>query len=106
MSFVPAGFLFNVSHPCRYRKKLPLRSGDKLLDLPKTHQLNQPSMDGRSIFADVRLAWNELGIGLQVEVAGKEHPPQGHADRVRGSDGVLLWIDTRDSRASHRGSRF
>ena len=57
-------------------------------------------------FADVRLAWNELGIGLQVEVRGKEQLPQGDESRPRGSDGVTLWIDTRDARASHRASRY
>ena len=58
------------------------------------------------MYADVRLAWNELGIGFQVEVLGKEQLPQGDASRVRGSDGVTLWLDTRDSRTSHRASRF
>ena len=32
-------------------------------------------------FADVRLAWNELGIGLQVEVRGKQELPVGNPER-------------------------
>ena len=28
------------------------------------------------------------------------------ADKPSGSDGLRLWIDTRDARTSHRGSRF
>ncbi len=63
-------------------------------------------MDERKSFSDVRMAWNQLGIGLQVEVSGKEQAPQGEANRVKGSDGVTLWLDTRDSRTSHRGSRY
>jgi hypothetical protein len=63
-------------------------------------------MDDRKNFADVRLAWNERGLGLQVEVRGKDKPPQGDAARPRGSDGVTLWLDTRDARASHRASRY
>jgi hypothetical protein len=63
-------------------------------------------MDGRKIFADVRLAWNEQGIALQVEVRGKDQPPEGDAARARNSDGVTLWIDTRDARTSHRASRY
>ena len=63
-------------------------------------------MDEPRNFADVRLAWNELGLGVQVEVRGKEQLPQGDAARPRGSDGVTLWIDTRDARTSHRASRY
>lgn len=36
---------------------------------------------------------------------GKEHPPAGDASKPRHSDGVSLWIDTRDARTSHRASR-
>ena len=54
----------------------------------------------------MRLAWNELGLGLRVEVRGKEKLPQGDAARPRHSDGVSLWVDTRDARASHRASRY
>ena len=32
---------------------------------------NFAAMDGRPSFADVRLAWNELGMGFQVEVQGQ-----------------------------------
>lgn len=107
MSFVPASFLVRVAQPCRYLKKMPAGKGDRLLDLPEACRLeNLAAMDGRKSFADVRLAWNELGIGVQVEVRGKEQLPQGDAARLRASDGVTLWLDTRDSRTSHRASRY
>lgn len=67
---------------------------------------NFAELDEQRNFADVRLAWNEHGLGFQVEVRGKEQSPQGSADRPRSSDGVTLWLDTRDSRASHRASRY
>jgi hypothetical protein len=38
-------------------------------------------------------------------VRGKEKAAQGDPARPRGSDGVTLWIDTRDARAGHRASR-
>jgi hypothetical protein len=63
-------------------------------------------MDEARNFADVRLGWNELGLGFQVEVRGKDQLPQGDAARPRGSDGVTLWLDTRDARTSHRASRY
>ena len=67
---------------------------------------NFADMDGRTNFADVRLAWNERGLGLQVTVRGKEKEPAADVTRPRVSDGVSLWIDTRDARASHRASRY
>jgi hypothetical protein len=43
---------------------------------------------------------------VQVEVKGKEQLPVGDSDKPKSSDGLSLWIDTRDARASHRASRF
>ena len=107
MPLVPHRFLFRMAHPCRYVKKMPREDEDRLLDLPESCRLdNFAAMDEQRNFADVRLAWNELGVGVQVEVRGKEQTPQGDASRPRASDGLTLWIDTRDSRASHRASRY
>ena len=107
MALIPHRFLFRVAYPCRYVKGIPQEEDDRLLDLPENCRLdNFAAMDERRNFADVRLAWNELGIGLQVEVRGKEQSPQGDAARPRSSDGVTLWIDTRDARTSHRASRY
>ena len=105
MPLVPHCFLFRVTHPCRYAKKMP-QTGDRLLDLPPDCLIdNFAAMDERRNFADVFLAWNELGLGLQIDVRGKENPPQGDAGRPRASDGITLWLDTRDARAGHRASR-
>lgn len=107
MALLPHRFLVRVSHPCRYHKRMPLKGGDGLLDLPPECRINNfAELDEQRNFADVRLAWNELGLGFQVEVRGKEQPPQGHAARARSSDGATLWLDTRDSRTSHRASRY
>ena len=105
MNLIPNRFLFRVAYPCRHVAGLP-RDGDDLLDLPDGCRIdNFADMDGRRNFADVRLAWNEDGLALQVELRGKDQPPVGDAARPRHSDGVSLWIDTRDARASHRASR-
>jgi hypothetical protein len=107
MSLVPARFLLRVAYPCRYVKTIPRKDDDRLLDLPEACRLdNFAGMDGKRNFADVRLAWNDLGLALQVEVRGKEQMPEGDASRPRGSDGFTLWIDTRDARTSHRASRY
>jgi hypothetical protein len=107
MSLLPHRFLFRVAYPCRYVKKMPREDDDDLLDLPEACRIdNFAGMDGQRNFADLRLAWNELGLGVQAEVHGKEQPAQGDAGRPRGSDGLTLWLDTRDARASHRASRY
>lgn len=85
---------------------MPRVRDDRLLDLPKSCRIdNFAGMDGLRNFAEVSLAWNEFGLGLQVEVRGKDNPAVGDAARPRGSDGVTLWLDTRDARTGHRASR-
>jgi hypothetical protein len=107
MSIVPYRFLFHVAYPCRYVADVPREDRDELLDLPPECGLDTfEDMDGRRRFAEVRVAWNEGGLALQAQVRGKQEPPRGDASRPRQSDGVTLWLDTRDSRASHRASRF
>lgn len=77
-----------------------------MLDLPPACRIdNLAGLTGQKNFADVRLGWNELGVGFQVEIKGKEKEPQADAERPRSSDGALLWIDTRDARTIHRASR-
>src|SRR5262245_23516346 len=105
MAILPYPFLFRIAYRCPYVKKMPQTGGDDLVDLPDTCRIDRllPTEE-RPEFADVRLAWNEAGLGLQVEVKGKDQEPQCDAARARTSDGVTLWLDTRDARTSHRAS--
>jgi len=105
MPVIPHRFLFRLTLPCRFIPDVP-REGDDLLDLPESCRVAEfADMDGRTPFADLRLAWNESGLGVQLEVRGKEMLPGGDATRPRQSDGLSLWIDTRDARNAHRASR-
>src|SRR5262249_37167588 len=107
MSFVPHRFLFRLAVPCRQVIDVPDLEGDDLVDLPESCRIaNFAFLDGKTDFADVRLAWNENGLALQMEVRGKEQPAAGDAARPGPADGLTLWIDTRDARTSHRASRF
>src|SRR5207237_937768 len=82
---VPPRFLFRLAHPCRYAREMPLRADDRLLDLAEEYRIeNFAAMDGQRNFADVRLAWNELGLGLQVAVRGKEQLRVGNVARPGG----------------------
>jgi hypothetical protein len=107
MALVPNRFLFRLSYPCPYVKNVPGEDADRLLNLAETCRIDDfGSLDERPGFAEVRLAWNDFGLALQVEVRGKDQEPQCSAARPRTSDGVTFWIDTRDARASHRASRY
>jgi hypothetical protein len=63
-------------------------------------------LDGRPVFADLRMAWNEKGLALDLRVAGKKQPPWCRESRLEDSDGLQIWIDTRDAHNIHRASRF
>src|SRR5437763_12599560 len=105
MALVPHRFLLRVAHPCLYAKSIPLRKDVRILELGEDYRIdNFAAIDDQKNLAEVCLAWNELGIGLQVEVRGKQQLPVGNPDRPRGSDGVTLRPDTRDARAGHRAS--
>jgi hypothetical protein len=107
MSLVPHRFLFRISYPCLYIKRIPREDEDRLLDLPEPARIETfVAMEERQDFADFRLAWNEAGLGFQAEIKGKDGLLQGDETRLRGSDGVTFWLDTRDARASHRASRY
>jgi hypothetical protein len=107
MSFVPHRFLVRLSHPCRYVKNIPDVDGDDLLELSDSCRIdNFASLDEKKNFADVRMAWNESGLAIQVTVTGKTEAPQCDPARPRFSDGLSLWIDTRGDRTSHRASRY
>lgn len=103
---IPSQFHFRFAIRCGYRSKMPL-SGRRIVDLPASCRLAFPSaMDGLPSFADVRMAWNEKGLGVQWSVAGKKEVLHGEPERATGSDGLSLWLDARDTRTIHRASRF
>jgi hypothetical protein len=106
---VPNRFLVRLNHPCPFIKDVPRDTDDDeyLLDLSESARLdNFAALDTQENFADVRLAWNEFGLAVQVLVTGKKQEAVGDSDKSSASDGLRLWIDTRDARASHRGSRY
>jgi hypothetical protein len=107
MTPVPARFLFRFAHPCLRLDELPIEGGDDLLDLPaRCRVADLTAAEGRPPFADVRLAWNEGGLAVQVSVGHKDQPLAADRNRLRQSDGLTLWLDTRDARTNHRASRF
>jgi hypothetical protein len=98
MPLLPNRFLVRLMYACPYVKDLPLDDEDSLIELPESCRLDPyADLDAAPHFAD--------GLGLTVEVKGKENYPIGDVERPRQSDGVTLWIDTRGDRTSHRALR-
>src|SRR5262245_21539306 len=105
MPLVPNRFLVRLLYACPYVKDMP-RDDESLIALPETARLDPfADMDAAPTFADVRLGWNQPGLGLTVDVNGKDNLPIGDVARPRQSDGITLWIDTRGDRTGHRATR-
>jgi hypothetical protein len=107
MAQIPSSFLFRVSYPCLYVPGFPQAKGDDLLALPASCTLPDTArLQEKPGFAEVRVGWNEAGLGLEVRVKGKDRPVRGEAGKYRTSDGISVWIDTRSTRDSHRATRY
>lgn len=103
---IPPAFLFRLAIPVHKAPKVP-RSGKVPLQLgadfalPALGELSQGNH-----FGDLRLAWNERGLGFRVEVTGKKLATRCDYAQLLNSDGLQLWIDTRSTQNIHRASRF
>jgi hypothetical protein len=103
MSLIPHRFLIRPLYQSPYTLRIPDLEGDHLVELsPKARLDPMAALDNAKTYADVRLGWNEAGIGVVAEVKGKTAYPLGEMDRPRQSDGLTLWLDTRGDRTSHR----
>src|SRR5260221_3567059 len=101
---LPASFLFRFSVPCLH---LPDGNGSQGLTLNEKYRLpNFTPLDGGPEGPEVRVGWNESGLTLSVEVTGKRQLPWSRDNRIEDSDGLHIWIDTRDTHNIHRAGRF
>ncbi|MHB0957757.1 MAG: hypothetical protein ACYC6N_10125 [Pirellulaceae bacterium] len=101
---LPPTFLFRFSLPCHYRRTGWNAAGANLE--PKFRLPCFGELEGKTLFADVRAAWNRTGLLWTLQVTGKKQTPWCRASRVEESDGLHLWIDTRDTHNIHRASRY
>ena len=105
-SVVPHRFLFRYTFPVRHLQPLP-NKGKQLLDLPEECRLPDLSeLDRAEPFGELRLAWNEEGLGISVIVSKKKHPPVCDPAFPDEADGLQVWLDTRNTQSIHRASRF
>jgi hypothetical protein len=101
---LPPRFLFRFAAPCLTRKPLWAANGAGLDE--RYRLLDCAQLDGAKPFAEVRTAWSEQGLALAVRVEGKRQAPWCRESRPDDSDGLRVWIDTRDTHNIHRASRF
>ena len=97
-------FLFRFAAPCWRREKLWSAGGVQLEDkyaLPWFGEL-----EGKRKYGDLRAAWNEEGMAFTLRVEGKKQPPWCRDSRIEDSDGLQIWIDTRNTQNIHRAGRF
>lgn len=104
MALLPQRFLFRVAVPCRYRQPLWSARGP---ELDETYRLvDFGELEGQPSWTEVRAAWSEEGLALRVHVHGKRQPPWCRGNRPEDSDGIQIYIDTRDVHNVHRATRF
>ena len=78
-----------------------------LLNLPAECRLPAfGELDDVQPFGKLHIGWNEKGVGVSVDVQGKRKRPQCRIEEPTESDGLQLWVDTRNTQSIHRASRF
>ena len=103
-ALLPATFLFRFSAPCQHCAAPWTDAGAGLGEEFRLPDL--ATLDGGPPGPDVRAGWHESGLAVSVRVTGKRQPPWCRENRIDESDGLHLWIDTRDTHNIHRAGRF
>jgi hypothetical protein len=104
---LPQAFWFRLALPCPRIDGLPRSGKGRLLDLPEACRLpDMATLEGKTSWTEVRVAWNPVGLAIAVEATGKSGRIVYDPQRPQASDGLQVWIDTRDTRDIHRATRF
>jgi len=104
-TLIPPTFLFRIANPLLYTEQRWKKQGlelDPKYVLPSYHA----ELNGGPRFADLRVGWNQDGLAINLRVAGKKQAPWCRESRIDDSDGLSLFIDTRDTQNIHRAGRF
>lgn len=99
MSIVPHSFYFRHSISVPEVKEIPRKRG-RLLNLPASALIPDLTFKPKSDnWGQVRIGWNNDGLGISLEVGQKQHP-------ATVMDYFQIWIDTRDTKTIHRANRY
>ena len=100
---IPKNLLFRYRVPCRH---VDLKAMEKF-ELDETYRLKTfGEFEGQKPYADVRMGWNEGGLYFSVEVTTKAQALWCRENQLLESDGMQIWVDTRDTHTVHRATRF
>jgi hypothetical protein len=105
-SLLPQAFWFRLAVTCPRIDGFPRKANGRLLALPDDCRLMETSrLDGKTPWAEVRVAWNLQGLAVAVEA---EATPDavGADDQPELFNGLRVWVDTRDTRDVSRATRF
>lgn len=95
--------MFRYRFPCRHTELKP----SEKFELDESYKLRCfGQFEGQKRFADLRAAWNDAGLFVTVEVTGKQQSVWCRENQLLASDGLQLWIDTRDTQNVHRATKF
>lgn len=102
---IPSTFLFRMAIDCHHCDAKWTPRG---FDLEEKHVIPsfRAELEEGPHFADFRIGWNETGIYVSLRTTGKNQSPWCRESRVEDSDGLSLWLDTRDTQTVHRATRF
>jgi len=103
-ALLPKRQLFRFSVPCLYRRPLWAAKGGELE--PKYRLVSLAELEGQASWCEVRAAWSEEGLALSAFVRGKKQGPWCRLAQPEDTDGLRVWIDTRDVHNVHRAGRF
>jgi hypothetical protein len=98
-------FIFRFQLPCKRLNSALITALDESYQLQDLNVLDHKDKH-HSPGCDFRAAWNISGLFFSVLVSGKKQRPWCQAAYPDSSDGLQLFIDTRDIKDIHRASRF
>lgn len=101
---LPPDLQFRWVLPVPRVEKLP-GDGQLLASLPASATLTVPRELEEPSPVRWQAAWNDRGLMISAEVTGQSRWACD-PDRPLESDGMQIWIDTRDTHDIHRASRF
>ena len=105
VQLIPPSLLYRFELPCHeLETKWSAKTGIKLDETCRLPTFGV--LDNRKPFADVRMAWSADGLFLTVDVTGKQQTVWCRETQLVESDGLQVWIDTRNTHNVHRAGRF
>jgi hypothetical protein len=103
---VPPSFLFQYSMAVPRVEAIPRKKGS-LLQLDDGCSLFVPgSMNDTDNAFGLRMAWNQEGLGIELDMPGKKLPPAGRHKDLKNSDYISLFVDTRHTANVHRATEY